>query len=299
MISDDSEGGTAMSDRSTVAVLGTGIMGLPMARNLLAAGFGVRAWNRTRSKAEPLAGHGATVVDTPAEAVAGADLVLTMLADGPAVQGVMSQLVDAGDRPDLWIQASTVGVEWTERLAGTAGRLGMAFVDAPVLGSRGPAEQGALIVLASGPEEARRRCAPVFDAIGGRTVEVGEAGSASRLKLVVNSWVLTLTVGTAEALALAGSLGLDPELFLKTIDGTPTDSPYAHLKGAGMLSGDPAVSFPLSLAAKDAQLVTAAAAGTGLELPLASAVRSRFERADTLGHGPEDMGAVYRAYRAD
>ena len=143
-----------MSENVTVAVLGTGIMGAAMARNLLAAGMEVRVWNRTRDKAEPLAGDGAAVAASPAEATEGAEFVITMLSDTVAVEdavgeGALSALGEGG----VWIQASTLGMEGSARLAEMASQHGVAYVDAPVLGTRQPAEQGQLIVLASGPKE--------------------------------------------------------------------------------------------------------------------------------------------------
>jgi 3-hydroxyisobutyrate dehydrogenase len=283
---------------TTVAVLGTGIMGLPMADHLMDAGFRVRAWNRTADKVRPLEERGATVPASPAEAASGADILLTMLADGPTVAEVVGQLKDADRVPPLWIQTSTVGIEHTAALVKLADRLGMSYVDAPVLGTRQPAEEGTLVVLAAGPEPVRDACAPVFDAVGGRTIWVGtEPGAASRLKLVVNGWVLTLTAGTAEALALAGGLGLDPALFLETIAGTGTDSPYAQAKGKAMLAGRYEPSFPLHLAHKDARLVGDAGHQAGVALPLAEAIRGQLRRAEKLGHGVEDMGAIYQAYR--
>lgn len=275
-------------------MLGTGIMGLPMASNLLAAGLPVRAWNRTASRAAPLADRGAYLATDPADAVRGADIVLTVLTDGPAVRAVMSGLDLAPGT--LWVQASTVGAEYADEFAGTAAALGATYVDAPVIGTKQPAEQGKLVVLASGPDDARARCAPVFDAIGTRTLWVGPAGAGSRLKLVVNSWITALTGGTAEALALAAALGLDGSLFLDAIAGTATDCAYAHVKGAAMLAGDYPPSFPLSLAAKDARLVRDAATNAGIALPLSAAVLDRFEAADVAGHGGDDMAAVYRTY---
>jgi 3-hydroxyisobutyrate dehydrogenase len=165
---------------ATVAVLGTGIMGGPIARRLAEAGHEVRVWNRTREKAEALAG--VTVAATPAEAAAGAEAVVTMLADAAAVDAVMA----AGGVPDgtLWIQMSTVGAEPTDRWARAAGERDVVFVDAPVLGSRPHAEAGELFVLASGPEEARPRCEPLFAPLARRVEWLGEAGLGSRLKLV-------------------------------------------------------------------------------------------------------------------
>src|SRR3954463_11676615 len=153
---------------AAVAVLGTGTMGAPMARNLAKAGLDVHAWNRSREKAEPLAGDGVTVHDEAAEAVAGAELVITMLTNGDAVRSVVTDegALEAMADGAIWIQMSTVGVRAADEFAQLAADRGVVYVDAPVSGTKEPAEQGKLVVLASGPEEARERCAPVFDAVG-------------------------------------------------------------------------------------------------------------------------------------
>jgi 3-hydroxyisobutyrate dehydrogenase len=283
--------------KETVAVLGTGIMGAPMAQNLLRAGLDVRVWNRTRSRAEPLAEDGATVAGSPADAVSGASIVVTVLADADAVEETMEEdgaLAAMGDDA-VWIQSSTVGVEAAERFAGLARERGVGYVDAPVLGTKQPAEQGELIVLAAGPESLRARVAPVFEAVGKETVWVDEGCGGSRLKLVVNLWVLSLTEAAAETIAFAESLGLDPRLFLETVGGGPLDLPYLQLKGKAILERSLDASFKLSLAAKDARLVLEAAEGAGVDLALARAVRERMERAVELGHGDEDMAATYFA----
>src|SRR6266496_1884128 len=167
-----------------IAVLGTGVMGGPIARNLAAAGHDVRAWNRTREKAE---GLGAEVADTPAEAVRDAEAVITMLSDGPAVEAVLPEL----DDDVLWIQMSTVGVDDTARFAERHSR----FLDAPVLGSKPQAEAGELLVLAAGKE----RPDELFDAIASRVLWLAdEPGAGTRLKLVVNLWIMNLVENLAE-----------------------------------------------------------------------------------------------------
>src|SRR4051794_4167301 len=160
-------------------------MGAPMAHNLVEAGLDVRVWNRTAEKAREV--DGADVCETPAEAVDGVDLAVTMLADGEAVEEVARDL-DFGDA--TWVQMSTVGIEATERLMEIAGDV--PFVDAPVVGTKQPAEKGELTVLASGPRDARERAKPVFDAVAARVVELGDAGEGTRLKLVINSWLVIL-----------------------------------------------------------------------------------------------------------
>ncbi|MEU3269409.1 NAD(P)-dependent oxidoreductase [Saccharomonospora sp. NPDC006951] len=276
----------------TVAVLGTGTMGEPMAANLLAAGLPVRVWNRTAAKTASLAGRGATVAATPREAVAGAGLVVTMLSEGRAVRDTVNPALEAFDRDAVWLQMSTVGPEWTAELAGLADDAGIAFVDAPVLGTRRPAEQGTLVVLASGPLRLGQRCAPVFDTVGSRTMWVGLAGAGSKLKLVVNAWLLGLTNAAAESIALAGVLDVDPKLFLEAIRGGPLDAAYAHAKGEEMIAGDYPPSFTAALAMKDAELALAAAGET--ELGGLRATLSHLSAVAEAGHAGEDMAVLFR-----
>jgi 3-hydroxyisobutyrate dehydrogenase len=270
-----------------IAVLGTGIMGAPMARNLADADHEVRVWNRSREKAE---GLGCGVVGSPAEAVDGAEVVITMLADGDAVESVMNGVRLSGDQ--IWWQSSTVGAQATERLAGMAGDA--AFVDGPVLGTKLPAEKGELTVLASGP--GRERLRGVFDAVAARVVDLGdEIGAGSKLKLVLNAWLVALVEGVAETICFAEGIGVDPARFLEVIDGGPMGPPYAKLKGTMMIERSFEPSFTLSLAAKDAALVVDAAELAGLALPLPALVRDQMRKAIQAGHGDEDMAATFLA----
>jgi 3-hydroxyisobutyrate dehydrogenase len=272
-------------------------MGAPIARNLAAAGIETRAWNRSPEKAEPLATDGIEVAAAPSDAVSGADVVITPLANGDAVREVMGG--DGGalavmDEDSIWVQMSTIGISATDEMVGLARDAAVSFVDAPVLGTKQPAEQGKLVVLAAGPAEAIERCAPVFDAIGSRTISFEEPGQATRMKLVLNNWVLSVTVATAETIGLAERLGVEPRRFLEAIEGGNLDSAYAQLKGDMMLERSFDPSFPLGLAAKDARLVLEAADG-GDDLVLPAAVERRLAQAAELGHGDEDMAAVYWA----
>ena len=286
--------------KETVALLGTGTMGTGMAWNLLAAGFDLRVWNRTAARAEPLAGRGANVAGTAAQAADGAGILVTMLADGPAVEaavagasGGLSGLAEGA----MWVQTSTVGVDDTGRFAALAAERGVVFVDAPVLGTKGPAEQGKLVVLASGPETSRERCLPVFDAIGSRTVWVGEAGAGTRLKLVVNTWIFGLLAGLASTIALARTLDVDPEQFLSAVEGGPMGPAYARIKGDMMKAEDYPTSFSVTLAAKDMRLAREAAASRGIEFPLLEVMARQFAAAGELGLGEADMAAIYEAAR--
>jgi 3-hydroxyisobutyrate dehydrogenase len=284
---------------TNVAVLGTGLMGAGMARSLARAGLQVSAWNRTEDRARPLAEAGITVTKEPESAVRGADVVVTMLFDGDAVEQVMRGALAAMSDDAVWAQCATVGLDATERLVAMAERRGVGYVDAPVLGTREPAEAGRLIVLAGGPCAAREAVAPVFEAIGSRTVWVGEEpGGGHRLKMAANAWVLSVTGATAQSIGLAQRLGIDRELFLQAIAGGPMDCDYAQLKGKAMIEEDFAPSFSLAGAVKDASLVEQTMRALGGDTALMSALRRCFEiAADGAGDAAdEDMAAVVRAF---
>jgi 3-hydroxyisobutyrate dehydrogenase len=280
-----------------IAFLGTGIMGAPMARRIAQAGHDVTVWNRTTDKAAPLAEHGATVAQDAAPAVSGAEVIVTMLTDAQAVEDVMKVAAPAAAQGTIWWQASTVGIAGTEALMALAEEHGLIYVDAPVLGTRGPAENGELVILASGDPQALEKLAPLFDAVGSKTMTLGEAGTGTRFKLVMNHWVLAVTDGIAETLAFAEGVDLDPSLYLEAIKGGSLDIPYAHLKGPGMVSGELPVAFPLKHALKDAELIMEAAGRHDLDLKLAAVVRDRYAAATAAGHADEDMGMVIAAVR--
>jgi 3-hydroxyisobutyrate dehydrogenase len=255
--------------RPGIAVLGTGRMGAPIARNLLRAGFGVSVWNRTPGRAQALAGVGARVASSPSDAVGSADVVLTMLADGDAVANAMTGPGGALPllRPgSVWIQMATVGVEWTEHLAALAWDQRLEYVDAPVSGGDGVARDARLVVLGSGSDTVRNRVQPVFDAIGSRTLWLGPAGTGTRLKLVLNNWLASITEAMAESLALTDALGLEPGLFLEAIAAGPVD----------------------------VRLALDAARREGLELPVTDAVARRWQMA-IPAHADDDLASVIEA----
>ncbi|MFJ3905650.1 NAD(P)-dependent oxidoreductase [Streptomyces sp. NPDC090025] len=280
-----------------IAVLGTGFIGAPVARNLAKGGFTVRAWNRTAAKAEALAADGVTAAATPAEAVEGADVVLTVLNDGPRVLETIKAAAPGLAKGTVWVQVSTVG-EDVDELAAFAAEAGLVFVDAPVQGSRQPAELGKLVVLAAAPEAVRPTVQPLFDLIGARTVWVGEdgaTGAASRLKLVLNVWVGALTHGVGEALALAGGLGVDPAHFVDVVSGGPLDNGFFQGKAAAILGENWTPQFSVDNSEKDARIVLDAAERVGVRLDTTEAGHRRFQRAAAQGHGDKDMAAGWFA----
>ena len=282
----------------TIAVLGTGTMGAPIARDLLRAGFRVRVWNRTPGKAASLVAEGAQLASSPAEAAAAADVVITMLTDGSAVKSVMSGPAGAlpAIGPDaIWVQMSTVGVEWSDRLAELAGRHDVTFVDAPVSGSSTPAAAGQLLILAAAPAATRARVESVFDVLGRRTVWLERVGDGSRLKLAINNWMVVMVEGMAETIALTTALGLDADLLLDTVADGPMASDYAMAKGVAMVDRNFVPGFPLRLAAKDAELARRAAQLHDLQLPLIDALLPRWHEVIADGHGDDDIASAITA----
>jgi 3-hydroxyisobutyrate dehydrogenase len=288
-------GGPDGSDaRATVAVIGAGIMGSAMALNLVAAGLTTRVWDRSPSATLPLADAGAVVVASAREAVRDADVVITMLPTADAVDSVIFDggAADAFARGCVWAQMGTIGVEATLRIRDrlAAQQPGVMFVDAPVSGSKGPAEQGQLLILASGPAAAADAVRPVFDILGRKTVWLGEAGQGSQVKLVVNAYMSILIEGVAETMELADRLGIGHQQLAEVIEGGPLDAPIAGAKLHKMDRQDYAAEFPLEWALKDVDLAIGAAGGEAP--PLLAALSGQWHAAVAAGHGRQDVSAA-------
>lgn len=283
-------------NRTIVAVLGTGLIGAPVARNLANKGFAVRVWNRTTAKADALEQTNLQACSTVAEAISGATHVVTVLKDGDCVASAIEAGAGHYHAGAIWLQLSTVGIEAIERLDALASKHSLVFYDAPVQGTRQPAELGQLIILASGPGAQREVVQPLFDAIGKRTLWVAEAaGHGSRLKLALNSWAFALTHGLAESLAIARGLGVDPSLVVDVVRNGPMDCPYFQIKSGAMLADNYTPSFTVANAVKDSKLIVEAARRAGVSVDVAQAGLQRFERALDAGYGDKDMAASFLA----
>ena len=288
---------TAANQRTegmTVAVLGTGIMGSAMARNLIAAGLPTTVWDRSPSATAALSDAGARVAASAREAVRNAHVVITML---PTAEVVTSVILDGGvaeafAEGTLWAQMGTIGVTATTQIADRLAELrpDVLFVDAPVSGSKGAAQSRQLLILASGPPAAHAIASPAFAALGRKTVWLGEAGGGSRMKLAVNAYMSILIEGVAEARALAGRLGIDDRKLAEAIEGGPLDAPIAEAKLHKMDQGDFAPEFPLEWALKDVDL--AIGEGGGEAPPLLSALSQLWHGAVAAGLGREDVSAT-------
>jgi 3-hydroxyisobutyrate dehydrogenase len=285
---------TGEANSPAVALLGTGIMGSAMGRNLLAAGLPLTVWDRSTDSTKPLAEAGAVVAPSPSEAVKAASVVITMLPTADVVRSVIFDqgVADGFAEGAVWAQMGTIGVAATQDAHDRLGqqRPDVSFVDAPVSGSKGPAENGQLLILASGPDAAVDTLAPAFAALGRKTVRLGEAGNGSRMKLVVNAYMSVLIEGVAEALELADRLGIGPEKLDEVIEGGPLDAPIADAKLHKMDQGDFAAEFPLEWALKDVDL--AIDAGNGEDLPVLVTLSRQWHKAVDSGLGREDVSAA-------
>jgi len=282
-----------------VAVLGIGAMGHGMAASALRAGIPTIVWNRTMEATRDLAELGAEVAETAAGAARRAAIVVTMVTDADAVlsiaqdQGMLAALAPGA----IWAQMSTIGVAGTDRVTALAGaeRPDVMLLDAPVSGSKDPAEHGQLTIFASGPDEARARVAPLFDALGQRTIWVGEAGAGAgtRLKLVNNTWLAFAAEAVAASVALARRLGLETETVMDALGGGPLASTWQAAKLRRIADGEFSAQFALSLALKDVRLALQAAGDDRFAALLCLA--DEWQQAVDQGLGEQDLTIVTRA----
>ena len=281
----------------TVAVLGIGTMGHGMAKSALRGGIPTIVWNLTAAPTRDLADMGAEVAETAADAAARAGIVITMVTDADAALSVATEqgMLDALAPGAIWAQMSTIGVAGTERVVQLveARRTDVLLLDAPVSGSKEPAEQGQLIIFASGPDNARARVTPVFDALGQRTIWVGPLGAGSRLKLVNNTLLAFTAEGVGASIALAHRLGVETETVIDALDGGPLVSSWESAKLQRIARDDFSPQFPLVLALKDVHLALESV-DAGRFASLASLARE-WEHAVDQGLGDQDVTVVTRA----
>lgn len=301
--------GDVMAHLERVTVLGLGTMGRAFARNLATAGFEVTAYNR--SDRPELHDLGFAVRSDAAEAVRGSSIVLLMLTDAAATSDVLlaPATLAALEADATVVNMGTIGVAESATLAAqiTTARPDLVFVDAPVSGSKSPAEAGTVTILASSDADTavspehyplRERLSPVFDVIGRRTVWLGKTGAGSAMKIVVNTWLVHVMHGIAETALLAERLGISPEALTETLSGGPLDTPYASSKLRKIGAADYSTEMALSLGAKDARL--AIAAGDGIDLPVSALIAALWTDASQASSplAAKDVSAIYESLRS-
>jgi len=282
-----------------VALLGLGIMGGGMARQLLEAGFHVTVWNRSKDKAASLASAGAYVAETPADAVAQADVAIGMLSSDDASRAVW---LDGGAltamRPgSILIEASTLTIDWVRELAAAAKGRGIGFLDAPVTGSKVQAASGQLRFLVGGAASDVETAQPVLAAMGTETIHLGDTGSGALLKLVNNFLCGVQIASLAEAVAMIERSGLDVDRAVGLLASGAPGSPLLGAVAGRMLQRAYDPQFLIPLMAKDLSYAQAAFDAQGIDLASAAAARARFEAAAAAGRANEDIAAVVEPLR--
>ena len=284
-----------MSDQAQIAFLGTGLMGGPMARNLLKAGFQVRAWNRTAEKAAPLAADGAVICQTAAEAVSGADVIILMVSDGPTVHQILfeQEIARAMSTGALVIDMSSIKAKEARAHASQLAALGVAHLDAPVSGGTKGAEAASLAIMVGGEASDFAAAEPIFAAMG-RAVHVGPTG-AGQLSKLANQAIVGVTIGiVAEAMLFVEKGGADPAAVRQALSGGFADSTILQQHGTRMTTGDFVPGGPAKFQVKDMSNVLDEAADLALDLPLTHIVRDRFSRlVSELEGGDKDHSALY------
>ncbi len=283
-----------MNQRPSVAVLGLGAMGHAFAANLLKNGFTTWGWNRTKARGEDLQSAGLQLVDTPEEAVRQADVVISMLADAATTESVLQQVTASLKNGATVVQMGTIGVASTEKLIARFSdrRADILLLDAPVSGTKAPAENAQIVVLASGDRQRAGAVEPVFAAIAKETKWLGKAGAASRMKLVINAWLISMVQGLAESTQMAEALGFTPDEFWNVLDGGPLAVPYVKGKLDMIKEGSYDPQMHLNWALKDVNLALDAAKNSSL--PGLNLIADLWQDAVEAGYGEKDLSVIYR-----
>lgn len=280
-----------------IAFIGTGIMGSAMAANLMAAGHTLTVHNRTQSRAESLVEKGASWADTPAAAVADAEVVITMLSKPDAVEATALDQ-STGFLPHMqpgaiWMDSSTVNPDFSRRMAAAATEHNVRFLDAPVAGSKVPAQTGQLVFIVGGPADAVETCRPLFDIMGSKVIHVGDHGMGNALKLVVNHMLATSMLAFAEGLVLGEALGVNREQIMNTLIGGPVTAPFIAGKRAKIEGDDYSPEFPLRWMQKDLAMAAEMAFQTQTAMPMSNAAKELYQLAARAGYAEDDFSAIY------
>ncbi len=286
--------------KPAVGMIGLGLMGRPMAANLVKAGFPVVVWNRTRAKAEELARAGARIAGTPREAAASSDVLITIVSDPPALEEVLwgpGGALEGLRRGSTYVDSSTVAPALARRIAAACGERGVEFLDAPVTGGTWGAEKGELVFMVGGKSETLERVASVLGALGKRWFHLGPPGSGQTVKLAMNMILALQVDALAEALALVTRMGVPAERLIEVMQSSMARSPLLDIKAPMILADNYAPSFPLRLMHKDLGLALELANQLGVPLPVTAAAREIYNAVKGAAKEDLDYAAVARFWQ--
>lgn len=275
-----------------IGFLGLGIMGVAMARNLMKAGYSVTVWNRSPDKCKELEGEGASVAGSAADCVAASDITVAMLADPAAALAVARDAASGLAAGKGYVDASTVDAGTAQQVSQIVKEAGSSYLEAPVSGSKQPAEQGTLIFLCGGDQALFDKAGPLLDVMGKAKLFLGNVGNGANMKLVVNMIMGAFMVSSAEGLELAKGVGLKEEDLIEVVNMAAIATPMFKLKAPSMVQGKYPTAFPLKHQQKDMRLALEAAEQSGIMLPVAAAANDMYKKAMDGGRGDEDFSAV-------
>ncbi|KAL7264116.1 hypothetical protein ACSBR1_002129 [Camellia fascicularis] len=283
-----------------VGFLGLGIMGKAMSMNLLRHGFKLTVWNRTLSRCDELVEHGASVAETPAAVVKKCKYTIAMLSDPSAAlsvvfdkDGVLEQICNGKG----YIDMSTVDSDTSSKISEAITSKGGSFLEAPVSGSKKPAEDGQLVILAAGEKALYEEALPAFDVMGKKSFFLGHVGNGAKMKLVVNMIMGSMMNGFSEGLILADKSGLNPQTLLDVLDLGGIANPMFKMKGPTMIKKSYSPAFPLKHQQKDMRLALALGDQNAVSMPVAAAANEAFKKARSMGLGDLDFSAVHEAVK--
>ena len=282
-----------MNALPAVAVLGLGAMGHAFAANLLKKGFTVYGWNRTPGRGDDLVSEGLAQRETAAQAVSDAQVIIAMLTDGDATLAAIRAIAPSCPQNATFCQMGTIGIQETADAIALleALRPDMLYLDAPVSGTKAPAENAQILVMASGDQQRAGAAQQVFDAISRGTQWYGDAGNSQKMKLVINAWLISMMQGVAESMQLAKQFGFTPGQLWETLDGGPLAAPYVKGKLEMIRKEDYTPQMQLQHALKDARLALAnAQQGT---MPMMNEIVDMWSQASQGGLAEQDLAAVY------
>jgi 3-hydroxyisobutyrate dehydrogenase-like beta-hydroxyacid dehydrogenase len=283
--------------KPNVGFMGMGIMGVPMTSNLLKAGFSVTVYNRTTDKLQPLQAMGAKIADSPQSLAESSDVIIAMVTGPEALNELLfgsNGAAAAFKGGKAFVNMSSVSPLFTRQLSDRLASTGVAFIDAPVSGTKKPAEDGTLIILAGGPQDKVQELEPLFLAIGKKVVYCGPAGQGSMMKMFINLLLGLMMEGFAEALNFGRLGGLDMEAMLDTVFSGPLNCALFQMKAPHLKEGDFPPAFPLKHMAKDAKFVADAAHELGAPIPVGHAILQAYRIGVAQGWGDLDISAVYK-----
>ncbi len=280
----------------TVGFLGLGLMGQPMALNLVRAGTPLIVWNRTPERTVPLREAGATIAGTPADVVAAADVVFLMLAGPDAIDAVLSTVPDLGDT--ILVHMGTTSPAYSEQLGDAVRSAGGRYLEAPVSGSRRPAEEGRLVAMLAGDPDDLARVRPLLAPMCHEAIACGPVPQGLLMKLAVNIFLITTVTGLAETWHFADRHGLDPDKLATVLNAGQMASPISRVKTAKLLTGDFSAQAALADVLENNRLIAEQAEATGVAVPLLDASHALYREAVALGHATADMAAVIHAHEA-